>query len=68
MKLLFSYDGTDMTKSTTSETQNALDALVDTSVLPKLCFFGQHLSTRGLLELTDKSLKDELARIVPLEK
>lgn len=50
------------------ETQNRLDRLVESSLLPHTVFFGQHMGAgRGLLDSTDRTLKDHLSLIFPLD-
>uniref|UniRef100_A0A7S3E9L9 Calcineurin-like phosphoesterase domain-containing protein n=2 Tax=Rhodosorus marinus TaxID=101924 RepID=A0A7S3E9L9_9RHOD len=61
-------DGKDLTKQTRDDTQAVLESLLGASLLSRTFYFGQNLATRSALELTDKALKDEISRIVPLER
>lgn len=50
------------------ESQNRIDRLVDGALLPHTVFFGQHMGAgRGLLDSTDRTLKDHLALVFPIE-
>lgn len=52
----------------TKETQSRIDRLVNGTLLPHTVFFGQHMGAgRGLLDSTDRTLKDHLSLIFPLD-
>lgn len=50
------------------ETQARIDRLVNGTLLPHTVFFGQHMGAgRGLVDSTDRTLKEHLALIFPLD-
>lgn len=50
------------------ETQARIDRLVNGTLLPHTVFFGQHMGAgRGLVDATDRTLKEHLALIFPLD-
>lgn len=60
------YDGEDLTCQEIRMTQFRLDELIDTSVLYRTVFQGQH-GGGGLLEASDKEFKEELSKFVAME-
>ncbi|GJP35138.1 hypothetical protein CLOM_g19653, partial [Closterium sp. NIES-68] len=64
--LRFEVGGEDQTCQEMRLTQERIDALMDTSLLSRTVFFGQH-STASLLEANDADFKAELSRVVGME-
>ncbi|GJP80515.1 hypothetical protein CLOP_g10722 [Closterium sp. NIES-67] len=64
--LRFEVGGEDHTCQEMRLTQERIDALMDTSLLSRTVFFGQH-STASLLEANDADFKAELSRVVGME-
>lgn len=61
-------NGIDLSGLEVKESQNRIDRLVDGALLPHTVFFGQHMGAgRGLLDSTDRTLKDHLALVFPIE-
>ncbi|KAI0558256.1 Calcineurin-like phosphoesterase [Gracilaria domingensis] len=61
-------NGVDLSGLEVKETQSRIDRLVDGALLPHTVFFGQHMGAgRGLLDSTDRTLKDHLALVFPIE-
>lgn len=64
-KLGINFDGKDCSGATVDLSQQALDAILDTELVSKTVFFGQH-QTRGFLEATDKAAKEQLGTVVSM--
>ncbi|CAK9226938.1 unnamed protein product [Sphagnum troendelagicum] len=64
--LKFILDGEDQTCQEIRMTQNRLNELIDTSVLYRTVFHGQH-GGGGLLEASDKEFKEELSKFMAME-
>lgn len=62
-KLGVNYGGDDCSGATVALSQAKLDSIIDTELLARTVFFGQH-STRGFLEMTDSAAKAQLAEVV----
>ena len=61
-------NGVDVSCLDTKETQSRIDRLINGTLLQHTVFFGQHMGAgRGLLDSTDRTLKDHLALIFPLD-
>ncbi|CAN8062574.1 unnamed protein product [Agarophyton chilense] len=66
--LSLEVNGVDLSGLEVKETQSRVDRLVDGALLPHTVFFGQHMGAgRGLLDSTDRTLKDHLALVFPIE-
>lgn len=58
----------DLTCLDVKETQSRIDRLVNGMLLPHTVFFGQHMGPgRGLVDSTDRTLKEHLAMVFPLD-
>lgn len=67
-ELHLEINGIDLTCMDVKETQTRIDRLVNGALLPHTVFFGQHMGAgRGLLDATDRTLKEHLALIFPLD-
>lgn len=64
-KLGVNYDGKDCSGQTVALSQSKLDAIVDTDLLTRTVFFGQH-AARGFLEATDAAAKEQLGEVVSM--
>lgn len=61
-------NGVDLTCLDVRETQSRIDRLINGTLLPHTVFFGQHMGPgRGLVDSTDRTLKEHLALIFPLD-
>lgn len=66
--LTLELNGVDVSCLDVKETQSRIDRLVDGTLLPHTVFFGQHMGAgRGLLDSTDRTLKEHLALVFPLD-
>lgn len=67
-ELVLKVNGVDLSCLDLKETQVRIDRLVNGTLLPHTVFFGQHMGAgRGLLDSTDRALKEHLALIFPLD-
>lgn len=67
-ELHLKVNGIELTCLELKETQARIDRLVNGMLLPHTVFFGQHMGAgRGLVDSTDRALKDHLALIFPLD-
>lgn len=67
-ELHLKVNGIDLTCLELKETQVRIDRLINGMLLPHTVFFGQHMGAgRGLVDSTDRTLKDHLALIFPLD-
>lgn len=64
--LKFFYDGEDLTCQEMRMTQSRIDEIIDTSVLYRTVFQGQH-GGGDLLEASDKEFKEELSKFMAME-
>ncbi|CDF41397.1 unnamed protein product [Chondrus crispus] len=66
--LCFKVNDIDLTCLDVKETQSRIDRLVNGTLLPHTVFFGQHMGPgRGLVDSTDRTLKEHLAMVFPLD-
>eukprot|EP00177_Eucheuma_denticulatum_P007546 GFKZ01013744.1.p1 GENE.GFKZ01013744.1~~GFKZ01013744.1.p1 ORF type:complete len:1183 (+),score=178.19 GFKZ01013744.1:549-4097(+) len=67
-ELFLKVNDVDLSCLDVKETQARIDRLVNGTLLPHTVFFGQHMGAgRGLLDSTDRDLKEHLALIFPLD-
>jgi len=67
-QLSFNLNGQDLTCQELKLTQQRIDDLIDTRLLTATVFHGQHSSAwGGLLAATDKGMKEELGKVMPMD-